>query len=135
MIVLVCGGRNHSNYALIWDTLDQLHAERGITRIVHGAGGNVDMSADAWAKSRKVEVKPYPADWTDISRPDAVIRIRRDGAKYDAKQGINRNQEMLDKEDIALVVAFPGGPGTRDMVARSRRAGIDVMAIPDPGRF
>lgn len=131
MVVLVCGGRKYCNFWLIWRTLDDLHGRKTITKMVHGKGGNTDMSADAWAKARKVEVQPYPANWADISRPDAVIRTRKDGSKYDAKQGVNRNQEMLDKEKVELVVAFPGGTGTLDMMNRARKAGIQVMEVTE----
>lgn len=131
MIVLVTGGRKYSNFWGIWRTLDRLHAERKFTKLVHGKGGQTDMSADAWAKNHGVPVQPYPANWEDISRPDAVICTRPDGTKYDAKQGTNRNQQMLDDEEVELVVAFPGGKGTGDMVNRARRAGVEVIEVTE----
>jgi hypothetical protein len=44
--------------------------------------------------------------------------------------GSIRNQRMLDAEKhIDVVVAFPGGRGTADMVRRARAAGIHVLEI------
>ncbi len=129
MIVLVTGGRGYTKRDMVWKVLDALHATQPFTKVVHGAGGKADMAADAWAKDHAVPVQPYPAPWSDISRPDAVIRTRRDGTKYDAKQGINRNQQMLDEEDVELVVAFPGGNGTADMTRRARKAGIQLVVV------
>lgn len=132
MIVLVCGGRYYRRGHTIILALDQLHAERGpITRVVHGAGGISDKTGGAWAVQNGVEPKSYPAKWNDLSHPDAVIRTRRDGSKYDALAGHRRNQEMLDKEQITLVLAAPGGTGTADMVRRARKAGIEVIEIED----
>ena len=42
--------------------------------------------------------------------------------------GPKRNQMMLDqKPDIVL--AFPGGRGTADMIARAEQAGVEVVKV------
>lgn len=38
---------------------------------------------------------------------------------------------MLDEEHIDLVVAFPGGRGTADMVRRARLNNIEVIEVED----
>ncbi len=51
--------------------------------------------------------------------------------------GVIRNQAMLDY-GIDLVLAFPGGRGTADMVRRARSAGVAVAAVapaPKSDRF
>ena len=53
-----------------------------------------------------------PADWT----------------KHGKAAGPIRNQKMLD-ECPDLVVAFPGGKGTADMVRRAMKAGIDCWVF------
>jgi hypothetical protein len=62
------------------------------------------------------EVRPNPvavmADWS-IGR----------------KAGPIRNQRMLDEHAPDLVVAFPGGRGTADMVRRARKSGVEVAKI------
>jgi predicted Rossmann-fold nucleotide-binding protein len=40
-----------------------------------------------------------------------------------------RNQRMIDEGKPDLVVAFPGGSGTADMVRRAKRASIEVMEV------
>ncbi len=37
-----------------------------------------------------------------------------------------RNREMLLKEVPDLVIAFPGGPGTRGMIAFAEKQGVPV---------
>jgi hypothetical protein len=51
----------------------------------------------------------------------------------DASKGM-RNQQMLDEGRPTLVVAFPGGRGTADMMRRARVAGIEVIEISKVAR-
>ena len=44
------------------------------------------------------------------------------------------NEEHGPIELIDLVVAFPGGPGTADMVRRARAAGIKVLEVDSGDR-
>ena len=36
---------------------------------------------------------------------------------------------MLDSNTVELVIAFPGGKGTSDMINRARKSGIEVKEI------
>jgi len=49
------------------------------------------------------------------------------------KAGPIRNQEMLDQGRPNMVVAFPGGRGTADMVRRARGAGVEVIEVGEDG--
>ena len=40
-----------------------------------------------------------------------------------------RNREMLERGRPDLVIAFPGGPGTANMVKLAREAGIEVIKV------
>lgn len=110
MKVLVCGGRNYWKPSQVNRALARLHAERGITLLIHGDAPGADKMADAWAKEVGVEVRAFPANW-DAFGPGA---------------GPIRNQCMLDYGKPDGVVAFPGGAGTADMVKRAEEAGLKV---------
>jgi len=45
------------------------------------------------------------------------------------KAGPLRNQRMLDEGKPDLVVAFPGGGGTKDMVRRAVSAGVAIHEV------
>lgn len=113
MRVLVCGGRNYgaddAEVAKMWFTLYEVAP----TLIIHGRARGADYHADRWAKANRIAVKAYPADWL----------------KYGPRAGPIRNQRMLDEAKPELVVAFPGGRGTADMVKRARAAGVRVMEV------
>jgi YspA, cpYpsA-related SLOG family len=107
--VLVCGGRDYTEWDVVRDTLESLR----IRALCHGAAKGADTLAAAYGKQCEgfFETFAYPADWTKDGRAAGPIR----------------NQRMLDEFQPDLVVAFPGGRGTADMVKRARRANIEVL--------
>lgn len=117
MRVLVCGGRTFDDRPMLLRVMDRIHATREITTIIHGAQRGADLLAGAWAVMRRVPVQEFPADWN----------AHREAA------GPIRNQRMLDESKPDLVVGFPGGGGTSDMLTRAARAG--VMRYELPTRF
>jgi hypothetical protein len=111
--VLVCGGREFTDKDWLERVLDAMHTEEPIGAIIEGEARGADKLAADWARSRGVSVLRFPANWS------------RDGKRA----GPVRNQAMLDKGGPHIVVAFPGGIGTMDMVRRSRRCGYPVMEM------
>lgn len=129
MRVIVCGGRKYADKTRVEKTLQRLISTKGDTpKVMTGGATGADQLAYDWCLANKVTVYKYPANWTDLSHPDAVIRTRSDGTQYDALAGLRRNQQMLD-EKPDLVIAFPGGTGTADMVNRARKAGVAVINL------
>lgn len=116
MKVLVCGGRDFADYALGMRTLDAIHATTPITVIIHGDAPGADAMAKDWALSKgpsaNICTRSFPADWD----------------KYGKAAGPIRNQQMLE-ERPTMVVAFPGGRGTADMVRRAHKAGVPVTTV------
>jgi hypothetical protein len=113
MRILVCGGREFTNRPMLDEALNRLHQERGITLVIAGGARGADAMAEWWAKAAGVPRDVYQADWTGLGR----------------KAGPIRNQRMLDEGKPDLVVAFPGGRGTADMVRRCREAGVEIIEV------
>lgn len=117
MRVLVCGGRDFSDEPSLCYVLDQATRKiGGITTLIHGNAKGADRLAGAWAERHDIPVAVYPADWS----------------KHGSAAGPIRNQQMLDEGKPDLVIAFPGGRGTSDMVSRATTAGIRVVRAPLP---
>lgn len=115
MIVLVCGGRDYHDKEHVYAVLDGLMERDGIDAVIHGGATGADMLATLWAVERNVTGIAFPADWD----------------KYGKAAGPIRNQEMLDKGSPDMLLAFPGGRGTNDMMGRAERAGVPVtIAVP-----
>lgn len=110
--VLVCGGRNFDDAALLERTLCALRPCP--TVIISGGAPGADKWAAVWG-DHYAENEIYPADWR----------------RFGNRAGPIRNQRMLDDGKPDLVIAFPGGRGTADMVRRAKAAGIEVRT-PTP---
>lgn len=107
--VLVTGGRNY----LDQDRIAGVLADIQPTCVIHGDATGADRLAKIWCLLNNVPQEPYPALW----------------GKHGRAAGPIRNQQMLECGHPDLVVAFPGGSGTADMVARARKAGIPVQEV------
>lgn len=116
--VLVCGGRNFDDRGLMAKTLSPFKPKNLLSDvsdfilIVGGAPG-ADTLAEEWADCFGVRKRVFMANWKEHGKAAGPIR----------------NQLMIDQGKPDLVVAFPGGSGTADMVRRARAAGIEVMEV------
>ena len=116
MRVIVCGGRDYTDSDAIHERLTQLQAVEPMAVIIHGAAPGADLLAGHIAGTLGYRVEAHPADWT----------------RHGKAAGPIRNQEMLNA-GADLVIAFPGGRGTKDMINRAERAGVRVERIePKP---
>lgn len=109
--VLACGGRDYHDRRAVFKTLDRLHAKKPITLLIAGDARGADSLALEWAYERRVPRRRFEADWKGQGRA----------------AGFLRNATMLREGRPNLVVAFPGGAGTRDMTHRARFAGVPIV--------
>ncbi|MDE2426268.1 MAG: DUF2493 domain-containing protein [Elusimicrobia bacterium] len=127
--LLVCGGRDFNDKEAVWSALDSVVVDFGVVDVlIEGEASGADHLGRLWAEHRGITVIPCPADWSNIAVPGAVVRYRQ-GKPYNAAAGGMRNQRMLTDHAPDLVVAFPGGNGTADMVEKARRAGVEVVEV------
>jgi hypothetical protein len=112
MRILVCGSREYDDWGKVLWALEPFDAP-GHTTIIQGGAKGADFLARVWAKWKGVDWVEFPADWK----------------KHGKAAGGIRNQQMLDEGKPDLVVAFPGGVGTADMVRRAKQAGVEVVQI------
>lgn len=132
--VLVCGGRNYGERIMLsghpqeveWDreraqvekatlyaVLSKYHAEAGVECLIEGGAKGADHWAGVWAENHGVALETFEADWENQG----------------SFAGPARNTRMLNEGKPDLVIAFPGGRGTADMVRKARRAGVEVIEI------
>jgi len=116
--VLVCGGRDFSETQRACTCLDRLRVSHSIETVIDGGARGADGIASFWARSRGLENVTFKADWRTHGKAAGPIR----------------NQRMIDEGKPDLVVAFPGGRGTADMVRRAEAAGVPVIAARLPSQ-
>ena len=115
--VLICGGRDFNDYGLLADTLVGLIGQydpKEVT-IISGHARGADKLGERFANANQCKLLIFPADWD----------------KYRKAAGFIRNQKMIDEGKPDLVVAFPGGRGTEDMIKRAKKHGIEVIEVKD----
>ena len=110
--VLVCGGRDYTDAAAVETHLNELHSENTISLVIQGEARGADRLAKAWAVGRGIETLDCPANW----------------GLYGKQAGYIRNSYMLSMSPD-IVVAFPGGAGTRMMVDIANKAKVDVWDL------
>lgn len=116
MRVLVCGGRDFNDYELLNRELNEIRfkdTNREFTAIIHGAARGADTLAGEYAERHGMDVLPFPASWN----------------KHGKAAGAIRNTQMLVEGRPDLVVAFPGGKGTSNMIKQAREAGVKVYVV------
>lgn len=124
--ILVCGGRKFADRQWLYRVLDSALKRYGALVIINGGAPGADTLAREWAFERLQPAITYPARWDDI-RPGVRVKTRRDGTRYNADAGHERNSLMLSDGKPNLVIAFPGGAGTANMVAQARDNKVQLV--------
>lgn len=120
--VLVCGGRDYPHRTHVMNVLDDVREACGVAVVIHGGAPGADAHAAAWAQARGVPSLTFavtPAAWE----------------AQGAKAGPLRNRRMLDEGQPTLVIAFPGGRGTDDMVRQASRRNVPIVKLSAHARW
>lgn len=110
--ICVCGGRDYADKDRVFRALDNAVATFGMFELVHGGARGADSLAGEWAAHVGATTHVFMADWNKHKRAAGPIR----------------NREMI-AFGFDLLIAFPGGTGTADMMGATRKAGIPVYEI------
>lgn len=115
MRVLVCGSRTWNDYNRVLQELTAIHRQTPLDVVIEGGATGADKCAVMSAIALGVPVETFLPDWFTHGKHAGPIR----------------NKAMLVKGRPDLVLAFWDGKsrGTRDMIYRSRHAGVEVRVI------
>ena len=112
MKTIIAGSRTILNIEYV--NTATLHSGFQITEVVCGEAKGPDLLGRLWAELRGIPVRSAPAKW----RVDGV---------YNPRAGFERNQEMADYADALIAVWDGESGGTKDMIARARKAKLQVF--------
>lgn len=110
--ILVCGGRDYEGRNVVRRELSKL-VTSSQDIIMQGGARGADAYAKEWAEWRKCGCWTFPADWETHGKSAGPIR----------------NKWMLEMGQPDLVLAFPGGRGTDDMIRLASAAGVQVKMV------
>lgn len=120
-VLLVTGGREYQRRQTVYGVLDEHHERMPIRLLVQGGATGADTFAREWAELHDIPFVTELPDWK----------------MYGRAAGPMRNQLMLDRHRPRMVVQFPGGSGTLDMLRKSYAAGckVDMVNGEDHGKW
>ncbi len=113
MRVLVCGGRDFDDLPWLSSVLARVDDVWPIQALICGMARGADEQAHFWAMRKGIKVEEFPANWRDFGRA----------------AGHKRNGQMLREGKPDLIIAFPGGKGTANMIAQARAANKEVWIM------
>lgn len=110
--VIIAGGRDFDDYALLRKTVDKFVADRQKEiSIVCGMAKGADALGEQYAKEHGYEVTYFPADWK----------------KFGKRADLVRNEEMAKNAD-ALIAFWDGqSHGTANMIDLGKRYVLDIV--------
>ena len=115
MVVLICGSRNWNKPERIAEELLKLHTTNLVSLIIEGEAHGADKQGRAAAEGLGIEVKPFPAAWS----------------QYGKAAGHIRNQQMLAEGKPDYCLAFhediTNSKGTKDMLKRLDKANVPYL--------
>tara|TARA_B100000745_G_C20122409_1_gene384325 strand:+ start:816 stop:1202 length:387 start_codon:yes stop_codon:yes gene_type:complete len=119
MRVLVCGGREYNDEETLMNFLDKVHQTIQITTLIHGHAKGADTLGELWAKLNEIPSLGFRANWT----------------KHGKAAGHIRNTKMLKEGRPDVVIAFPGGKGTKNMMDQTTKNNVPLIVVNDNGTF
>lgn len=115
MKVIVAGGRDFTNYALVEEAIKISGFE--ISQIVSGKAKGVDTLGEVWALANNIPVEAFPADWSQHGRAAGPIR----------------NKQMAEYADALIAIWDGESKGTANMIqqARNKRLNVFIYLVKD----
>ena len=109
MNVIIAGGRDFTNYALVEEAIKRSAFE--ITQVVSGNAKGVDTLGEVWALAHNVPVEAFPADWSQHGRAAGPIR----------------NRQMAEYADALIAIWDGKSKGTANMIQQARNKKLNVF--------
>lgn len=113
MRVIICGGRGYNDKEYIFRALDAIHEKTPITHVLSGMALGADTWGVIWARQRGLDTTGFHAQWKTHGKAAGPIR----------------NRSMLEDGKPELVIAFPGGKGTANMIEQAKAAGVSIIQL------
>ena len=117
--IIVAGGRDFTDYALLSETLDVILKRYTLSEvsIVSGCCRGADALGERYAKEHGIPVVRFPADWLEYGKAAGPIR--------------NRKMAEYASEGEGVLVAFWDGRsrGTASMIRLAEKAGLQIKTI------
>lgn len=113
MKVIIAGGREFSNFQLMFEKCEEILKDFESVEIVSGTARGADKMGEHYASLKLFEVKKFPADWN----------------KFGKAAGYVRNKEMADYADVLIAFWDGKSKGTASMIDLAKERNLDVHIV------
>ncbi|QDP66524.1 MAG: hypothetical protein Tp1111DCM1126091_30 [Prokaryotic dsDNA virus sp.] len=113
MKVIIAGGRDFNDYALMKRKLDHLFSKRMPDEIVSGNARGADALGERYAKEHSIDLKLFPANWSEHGRAAGHIR----------------NAEMANYGTHLVAFWDKRSRGTLNMIETAKKKGLNVRVV------
>lgn len=114
--VIIAGGREFSDYALLCKSCDKFLCQKHQTHdivVISGTARGADTLGERYAHERGYAVEKYPADWN------------RDGKAA----GPIRNAQMAKVADTLIAFWDGQSKGTANMIDQAKTRGLSIKIV------
>lgn len=123
--IIVCGGRDYENEAVIARAIRLLFEKHGPFVLVNGGCSGADRTAHYLAEKLNEEMFRHTGGWDE----SITFEVHpADWGAHGKAAGPIRNRKMASLGAVGCV-AFPGRRGTADMVRAAKEHGIPVWDL------
>lgn len=126
--VIIAGSRSINDYNLICSVI--IESNFGINEVVCGLANGVDSLGKQWAIKNNIPIKEFPARWNDTQQKEywpVLIKYNKNGKKYNAMAGFNRNQEMVVYASHLILIWDGKSPGSKHMLEVAQFHGLQIF--------
>ena len=113
MKVIICGGRNFTDYQYLNAYVKMVPPWIEITEVVSGHADGADTLGEQWATKNNIPLKIFPADWERLGR----------------RAGPIRNIEMSKYAEGCIAFWNGTSTGTKHMIGTAIKAGMWTYVI------
>ena len=113
MKVIICGGRNFTDYQYLNAYVKMVPPWIEITEVVSGHADGADTLGEQWATKNNIPLKIFPADWERLGR----------------RAGPIRNIEMSKYAEGCIAFWDGESKGTKHMIDTAIKAGLWTYVI------
>ena len=113
MKLIIAGGRDFSDYALLESQVSNLIGKATDVEIVSGGAKGADRLGEFFAIDYNLPVKRFPVDWD----------------KYGKSAGFRRNAEMADYADHCICFWDGQSRGTKHIIDLAKSKGLNLTIV------
>ena len=113
MKVVIAGSRSITDEKLVFAHI--LSSPFEITEVVSGTAKGIDKLGEKWANEHNIPIKRFPAEWKNLTKEPLKI-INGPYGKYNALAGFNRNIDMANYADAAIILIQNNSSGSEHML-------------------